>query len=269
MLSFGQWKGLLEKNLALMTESQVSYYSRKGACPDILELVALDSKRFGSVAENIIQELFELGPRTSSQHDGIRNGKKLEIKSSRYLQCTDDCMWQHFEPNHDYDAALCVLLDFDGWKVWGIDKRDLMGHLRDKKLVTYQGQQGWWTKKSKIKDYLTPIASVDDLDNFLKTNDTQECVNIVAHSVLVPREYSDIEIFKKALYELDNPNTDIMTWWRSDPYKKRNDNLLENLETIIKNLISTKERTNVVSEESMIPHNAEISTVSQSSQKES
>jgi hypothetical protein len=244
MLSFGQWKGLLEKNLALMTESQVSYYSRKGTCPEILELVALDSKRFGSVAENIIQEIFGLEARTSSQHDGIRNGKKLEIKSSRYLQCSDDCMWQHFEPNHDYDAALCVLLDFDGWKVWGIDKRDLMGHLRDKKLVTYQGQQGWWTKKSKIKDYLTPITSVDDLDNFLKTNETQECVNIVAHSFLVPREYSDIEIFKKALFELDKPDTDINTWWRSDPYKKSNDNLLEKLETIIKNLISTKERPN-------------------------
>ncbi len=240
MLSFGQWKGLLEKNLALMTESQVSYYSRMGSCPEIVELVSLDSKRFGSVAENIIQELFQLDNRTSSQHDGIRNGKKLEIKSSRYLQCSDDCMWQHFEPGHDYDVALCVLLDFDGWKVWGIEKELLMGSLRDKKLVTYQGQQGWWTKKSKINNYMVPIQSIEDLDNFLKPNETSQCVNIIVRSFLVPQEYRNIEKFKEALYEISKPETDILTWWRSDPYNNKNDELIEQLENIIKHFLSVK-----------------------------
>jgi ABC-type proline/glycine betaine transport system substrate-binding protein len=34
-------------------------------------------------------------------------------------------------------------------------------------LVTYQGKQGWWVKKSAILSYLTPIHSVSDLDAFL------------------------------------------------------------------------------------------------------
>ena len=138
-----------------------------GADEEVLQLVDLESKPFGSEMEKIIVELFKLGPRTSSQNDGTRGGQKIEIKSARYWASKDDCRWQHLEPDHDYAVVLFVLLDFHGFKVWGIKKNLLMGELRTKKIVTFQGKQGWWCTKSALLPYLTPITSVAELDAFL------------------------------------------------------------------------------------------------------
>lgn len=149
-------------------ETQIKYYKKNNSCNEVLQLVDLESKPFGSVSEKIICEIFELGPRTSTQNDGTRNSKKIEIKSARYWAGKDDCVWQHLEPDHDYEYALFALLDFHEWKIWCIKKSLLMGDLRDNKIVTFQGKQGWWTKKSNILPYLTPINNIQELDDFMK-----------------------------------------------------------------------------------------------------
>lgn len=149
-------------------ETQIKYYKKNNSCDEVLQLVDLESKPFGSVSEKIICEIFELGPRTSTQNDGTKNGKKIEIKSARYWAGKDDCVWQHLEPEHDYEYALFALLDFHEWKIWCIKKSLLMGDLRDNKIVTFQGKQGWWTKKSNILPYLTPINNIQELDDFMK-----------------------------------------------------------------------------------------------------
>ena len=159
------------KNTAAFTtihekETQIKHYKRMNASAEVLQLVELESKPFGSVCEKIISELFGLGPRTSSQNDATLNGKKIEIKTARYWAGKDDCVWQHLEPDHDYDYALFVLLNFQGWKVWCIKKTDLMD-LRGK-IVTFQGKQGWWTKKSAILPHLTPIHTLADLHAFVQ-----------------------------------------------------------------------------------------------------
>lgn len=147
--------------------TQIKYYKNNNSCDEVLQLVDLESKPFGTECEKIISELFNLDPRTSTQHDGTMNGKKIEIKSARYWAGKDDCKWQHLEPEHDYEYVLFVLLDFDRFKIWCIKKSLLMGELRDKKIVTFQGKQGWWVAKSAILPYLTPINNVQDLDNFI------------------------------------------------------------------------------------------------------
>ena len=149
-------------------ETQIKYYKKNNSCEEVLQLVDLESKPFGSESEKIICEIFQLGSRTSSQNDGTRNGKKIEIKSARYWAGKDDCVWQHLEPDHDYEYALFALLDFHEWKIWCIKKSVLMGEMRDKKIVTFQGKQGWWTRKSNILPYLTPINSIFDLDKFIE-----------------------------------------------------------------------------------------------------
>lgn len=159
------------KNTAAFTtihekETQIKHYKRMNASAEVLELVQLESKPFGSVCEKIISELFGLGPRTSSQNDATLNGKKIEIKTARYWCGKDDCVWQHLEPDHDYDYALFVLLNFHGWKVWCIKKTALM-ELRGK-IVTDQGKQGCWTKKSAILPHLTPIHTLADLQTFVQ-----------------------------------------------------------------------------------------------------
>jgi hypothetical protein len=148
-------------------ETQIKFYKRNNASPEVLQLVELDSKPFGSISEKILSEIFQLHPRTSSQHDGILHGKKIEIKSARYWGGKDECVWQHLEPDHDYEYALFTLLDFHDWKVWCI-KKSLLMDLRDKKVVTFQGKQGWWTKKSAVLPYLTPITSMKELHEFIR-----------------------------------------------------------------------------------------------------
>ena len=148
-------------------ETQIQYYSRRGSTPEIMELVELTPKPFGAICERLIIELFKLGPRTSSQNDASFNGKNIEIKSARYWGGMDDCVWQHLEPEHDYEYAIFALLDFHRLKVWCIRKSVLMGEMREKNIVTFQGKQGWWVRKSKILPYLTPIETMEDLDNFI------------------------------------------------------------------------------------------------------
>jgi hypothetical protein len=63
---------------------------------------------------------------------------------------------------------MLVLLDFQGFKVWTIKKSLLMGELRDKKIVTFQGKQGWWATKSDLMPHLTPIYTVADLRAFFQ-----------------------------------------------------------------------------------------------------
>jgi hypothetical protein len=41
-----------------------------------------------------------------------------------------------------------------------------MGELREKKIVTFQGKQGWWATKSDLMPYLTQIQTVADLKAF-------------------------------------------------------------------------------------------------------
>lgn len=168
ILSVNYWKNTDRFKAIKEKETQTKYYQKMNASPEVLELVELESKPFGSEAESIISEIFKLGPRTSSQNDGTLNGKKIEIKSARYWAGKDDCRWQHLEPDHDYEYALFVLLDFQGWKVWAIKKSTLMGELRDKKIVTFQGKQGWWTTKSAILSYLTPIKTIAELQAFVQ-----------------------------------------------------------------------------------------------------
>jgi hypothetical protein len=167
ILSCAHWSNTKAFKKMKDKETQKKYYARMGASPDVLQLVELDSKPYGSEAEKIISEIFGLGPRTSTQNDATFHGKKIEIKSARYWAGKDNCVWQHLEPDHDYEYALLALLDFHGWKVWGIKKSLLMGEMREKNIVTFQGKQGWWTRKSDLLPYLTPIMTMEDLQAFV------------------------------------------------------------------------------------------------------
>ena len=117
ILSANSWKNTKTFKTIKDKETQIKYYKRMNSCEEVLQLVDLESKPFGSESEKIIQEIFKLSPRTSTQNDGTRNGKKIEIKSARYWAGKDDCVWQHLEPEHDYEYAMFALLDFHQWNV--------------------------------------------------------------------------------------------------------------------------------------------------------
>jgi hypothetical protein len=167
LLSVDNWKHTKAFTHNARRETQTQYYVRMNAAHEVIELVSLDSKPFGSVSETMMTELFQMAPRTSTQNDGVFEGCKCEIKCARHWAGKDDCRWQHLEPDHDYEFAMLALLDFHEWKVWCVTKAHLMGELREKKVVTFQGKQGWWTLKSAIMPYLTPIHGLECLRKFV------------------------------------------------------------------------------------------------------
>lgn len=161
------WKTTTAYNKILTKESQYDYYKKNGSCEDMLKLIRLESKSFGSVIESIIKELFKMENRTSSQNDCVLNGKKIEIKSARYWGCKDACKWQHIEPNHDYDIVMFVLVDFNSLKIWCIKKDYLMVDLKNKNIIKQQGKQGMWVSKSDILPYMSSIKSIKDMLSYL------------------------------------------------------------------------------------------------------
>jgi hypothetical protein len=169
ILSVNYWKDTNSFKSMKERNTQIKYYKRMNSCKEIIQLVDLESKPFGIEVEKLVREIFELSPKTSTQNDATRHGKKIEIKSARYWKNTNDCKWQHLEPDYDYDYVLFVLVDFQCLKVWGVKKYILMSELRDKKIVTRQGKQGWWTSKSKIMPYLTIIKNIQELDIFIQS----------------------------------------------------------------------------------------------------
>ena len=167
MLNYNSWKDQIDSISKNFKISQYEFYKKNDTPIEILSLVSMESKRFGSISEKILINLFELNNRTSTQNDGVRKNKKIEIKCARYWGGTTDCKWQHIEPEHDFEFIIFGLLDFDSWKCWIIDKKKLMNDCKEKKLITCQGEQGYWCNKNKIIDYLTEINNIQDLDNYL------------------------------------------------------------------------------------------------------
>jgi hypothetical protein len=160
------------KNMEKKT-TQLDLYLKKNSSLEIIQLVSMANKVFGTEMEGIFQEIFQLDPRENTQHDGIRNGKKIEIKSARWHATGEDCNWQHLEPDYDYEFVMFTLVDFTELKVWMITKKLLMGELRQLKIVSRQGQQGWTVTKGKLEKYLTPIQTIEELDNFIQQNSSE------------------------------------------------------------------------------------------------
>ena len=148
-------------------ESQLDFYKKNNASPNILKLVSNESKSFGSLMEGIVADSFRFKKRLNPQHDGLFGNKKIEIKSARYWACTLDCKWQHIELDYDWDAIIFVLVDFEVVRCWAFKKDNLL-EMIEKKIITKQGKQGYLCNKSAIEKYLYPINEEKDLQNFFK-----------------------------------------------------------------------------------------------------
>jgi len=151
------------------SESQYDFYKRHNSTDETLKLINNESKSFGSLMEKIISEIFCLEKRVNEQQDGLFDNKKIEIKSSRYwVNSNYDCKWQHIEPNHDFDICIFALVKFDCINCWAISKNDLFKkEMIEQKIISKQGKQGYWVKKSAIEKFLQPIKNKIDLQEFI------------------------------------------------------------------------------------------------------
>ena len=155
-------------------KTQVIYYLENNAHPDIIKIVALGNKSFGEKAQRIVMECLSLDKPTETGHDILQesSGLKFEVKASRFWVTTGDWKWQHIMEDHIYDYLLMVGINFNSIDVYVIGKKKFM-ELKSIGLVTQQGGaggQGLWCDYRKIKDYLTPINGIDELNNFIALN---------------------------------------------------------------------------------------------------
>jgi superfamily II DNA or RNA helicase len=127
-----------------------SYYAQMNAAPEVMELIELNNRDFTEETKNIISEIFGIGT------TGMYKNKKLAIISTRYEKKNSED-WQWTMPplkSTDFDFALFVLLDFQGFVIWG------------GKIPEIPAQR--ILSKSDILPYLTPIKTRDDLDAFIQ-----------------------------------------------------------------------------------------------------
>lgn len=141
--------------------SQLDYYRSNNASEEILKIVGMESKAFGSIMEKLIIEHFSLCKRKNTQHDACFGDKKIEIKSARYWAGQDNCKWQHIELKHDYEFIIFSLVDFDHVKTWIANKSMIRDH------ITPQGLQGYWTDKNTIMPYIIEFNSREELEFIL------------------------------------------------------------------------------------------------------
>ena len=74
----------------------------------------------------VVGEVLGMTKAKSTGHDAIKNGKLLEIKSSRFWVDTKDWRFQHIMENHKYDYLLCVGINFHNIEMYIIDKSEFI-----------------------------------------------------------------------------------------------------------------------------------------------
>ena len=156
----------IDKLLAGGTPTLPVFYQRNGAPSEIVDLVALSNKRFGTDMETIVCGLTgcKKVPDTvgetgwDCEHEETKNFP--EIKSSRYWQGVKDWRWQHILADHEWSHVILAAVDFQEIKLFLLTKDTFMA-LMEKGIVTQQGGaggQGCWMEYRKAAQFLHPIT---------------------------------------------------------------------------------------------------------------
>lgn len=137
--------------------SRYEYYESLGAGETILFLTKSEGKTFGTDMEKLAIEWFHLDKRTNTQHDGIYNGRKIEIKSSRYWGCERCYKFQHIEVDHDFEFLLTAVLRENEVEYRIMQKVDILPFL------IKQGKQGHFLEWKDVERIGTHIVGHEDL----------------------------------------------------------------------------------------------------------
>jgi hypothetical protein len=164
MISINQ-SDAFKKYCVSQTHTQRTFYKKCGATDEILKIIDLNNKRFGSFAEDYIRENFELGPRTSVENDATVLGRKIEIKSARRNGKNGRYFYQHIQLDYDYDFLLTTLLEPSGEFVCNIFKKeDILPHL---KKQGKNANQGYTLDQNIVGTYGHKIHTYKDLQQFI------------------------------------------------------------------------------------------------------
>jgi len=176
--------------LATIVEStgltQAAWYAKNGASSEMVSLVALGNKAFGSAMEHITCNIFKCEKVKDVQGetgwDLCRNDFHIELKSSRLWRVQQKTLWrwQHVLPDHEWSYLMCAGVDIDKIRYFIISKPQFMD-LISMGIVTQQGGAGgqgcWFSSPDiiwKIHEFKdsekTGISFSEQLDIFIAEN---------------------------------------------------------------------------------------------------
>jgi len=168
--------------VSLAPPSLPVFYKLNGAPEDIISLVDLSNKRFGSVCEKLVTNL--VNGKTVPDSKGrsgwdmefpnSENPARFEIKSSRYWRSGKNSFfkWQHVLPDHEWSHLLLCAIDFDKLRMFALSKPQFMKLIADGK-VTQQGGaggQGCWFELKNVISTATELTT-DKVDGDEQKND--------------------------------------------------------------------------------------------------
>jgi len=187
LLSIIMLPALLESGLkALVSSSPPSlpaFYRANGAPEDIVSLVSLSNKRFGSVCEKLITNLVSGKPVPDSKGrsgwdmefpiHGLEITPRFEIKSSRYWRSGKQAFfkWQHILADHEWSHLLLCAIDFDRLRMFALSKPQFMDLIRVGKITQQGGAggQGCWFELKHIVDVATELTTELDYGHSQKS----------------------------------------------------------------------------------------------------
>ena len=159
-------------------EDKIKLYQLHHSSPFILKLLETQKrlsnpKKWGCFLEDVAQNLLSLDDSINTEHDKIKNKKKIEIKSSTMLNTDLKKNKYTFQYNsvrldYDYDYLLLQNINFNSIDYYLISKENL------KKISNLWGGQKSFTKNiitminfNQIKEYCIEITD-KNISNIIK-----------------------------------------------------------------------------------------------------
>jgi len=159
--------GRLKEHLKTANIPTPLWYANNGAPAEMVELVSLGNKKFGSIMEHITCDLFDCQKvkdvKGKTGWDLNKNNSRIELKSSRYWRMGNkNCFrWQHVLADHEWSYLMCVGIDFQKIRYFIASKSQFM-KLIEEGVITQQGGaggQGCWFSSDDISGKIHEFQS--------------------------------------------------------------------------------------------------------------
>lgn len=97
-------------------------------------------KRYEKITEDVLRKIgFKVEKPTSSQHDRIINGRKVEIKGSMLARDSNTFSFLQIRPNQEYDAIFFSMFYPDEIIIMEMDKKQIVENV---KAGVFKSQHG-------------------------------------------------------------------------------------------------------------------------------
>jgi len=139
-------------NDLIVPKSQYDLYKENKSDKNILKLVQMSNRRFGSVMEDIVCKKYGMKKAKTSIYDVVdKHGKRIEVKAGR-ISLTGVYNFLHIE-DRDYDHFIFVIIKYNDILFYTISKQELF----DSGLLKRLGNQGFFCQYHKIQHLLLQI----------------------------------------------------------------------------------------------------------------